>query len=151
MVALNVFFLIFLSIFEASRAQLYTTCDSTTTYTGANQVSYISWPESGSQKTFCTYTFKAPVGFYLRASISYYLAGTGPSCSSNQYVAASIDNMPNWDGYTKFCGYKSGDDPIVVQSIGNELKLGVSSSDFSQYVDVVIEALPLEQGKCDCG
>ncbi|KAG5679195.1 hypothetical protein PVAND_008782 [Polypedilum vanderplanki] len=147
---MKIFLLIFLSILKTGFAQYFATCDGLTLFNTAGQVAYVNWPEEGISDTFCTYIFKAPINYYLRANISYYLAGTSPSCNYNQYVAVSIDNMPNWDGYNRFCGYRSNDDPLVVNSIANELKLGISSSYSDQFVSVSIEILPLEQGNCDC-
>jgi hypothetical protein len=142
--------ILILSICQNYHAQHITKCDTTTTFTAASQKSNVNWPEVGNTKTFCAYIFKAPVDHYIKASISYNLAGTSPSCLSDQYVGVSIDNMPNWEGFSKFCGLKAITAPTVVQSIGNELKLGVSSTDFKQYVNITIETVALAQGKCDC-
>jgi hypothetical protein len=148
--AFKIFILAILSILKISHAQHVTTCDTTTVFDAAGQISYVNWPEDENSYTFCPYVFKAPVNHYLRAKISYNLAGISPSCSGNQYVAVSIDNMANWDGYTRMCGFVSQNDSVVVKSIGNELKLGISSSDYYQYVSISVEVMPLEQGKCDC-
>ncbi|KAG5679194.1 hypothetical protein PVAND_008781 [Polypedilum vanderplanki] len=152
MVVLKSFFLIILilSIFKNSLAQHITKCDSTTTFTVANQVSTVNWPETGNRNTFCTYIFKAPHNHFFKASISYNLAGTAPACSNNQYVAVSIDNMPNWEGYTRLCGTVPKTSPQVFQSIANELKIGIASNDFTKYVNITIESLPVHQGNCDC-
>lgn len=146
----KIFLLIFITLLKTAKSQHFTKCDTTTTFTAAGQVSYVSWPESGNYNSFCTYIFKAPVDHYIRASVSYYLDGVTPSCEYGEYVAISIDNMPNWEGYSRFCGYRAYNDSIVFESIGNEFKLGVSSGDFTKYVGVSIEVLPRLQGKCDC-
>lgn len=139
-----------MSILKVLFAQDVAHCGSTTYFYGAGQTSNINWPESGNENTFCSYVFKTPVGFYLEAKISYYLDGTTPSCYSEQYVAVSIDNMANWAGYSRFCGYRSSADPVVIQSLGNELKFGISSSYSWQYVNIDVEVLPLQQEDCEC-
>ncbi|KAG5679197.1 hypothetical protein PVAND_008784 [Polypedilum vanderplanki] len=145
MVAMITFVLIFLGIFKISFSQV-TLCGQTTNI-NFGQTLTINWPESNNQNTWCGYIIKSPPDTYIRATLTINMQGTEPGCSANQYVAVSIDNMPNWDGYSIFCGTKS---PFVVSSIGNEIKFGINANDFSQRVQIQLQVIRLQQGDCQC-
>lgn len=151
MVHQKIYFLLalFVSI-ESSLAQLhYTSCGMTTTFSAHSQVTNIKWPESNT-KTNCVYIFKAPIDHYINATFYYTLAGTESACSAGQYVGVSLDNMPNWDGYTRLCGTRTVANSVTFKSIGNEFKVAISSTTLTGSVNVVLTSHKLEQGKCDC-
>lgn len=145
---LKIFLAISIANFALIQGQV-TTCGSTTTFTAANQVSKINWPDT--QQSSCTYIFKAPADHYMVAKLSYNLAGTETACAQNQYVIVSRDNMLNWNSYNgKYCGYRSSTNALSIKSIGNELKVGIYSADFTRTVNVVVTVYPLSTGNCDC-
>ncbi|KAG5679196.1 hypothetical protein PVAND_008783 [Polypedilum vanderplanki] len=118
-----------------------------TTNLNVGQSSTINWPEANNRNGWCTYVIKSPPDTYIRATLTINMKGTEPSCSANQYVAVSIDNMPNWDGIRTFCGVRNG---LVINSIGNEIKFGINANDFSQRVQIQLQVIRLQQGDCQC-
>jgi hypothetical protein len=142
MAAMKTFLLIFMSLVAISSAQL---CGSTTRLT-AGQSLNINWPGSNTQSS-CVFVITAPTDYYLKATFTINMRGTPPNCNTD-YLAVSPDNMANWAGASYFCGAKSG---LVIKSIGNELKIGVTATTLAQSVQVVVQVVKSANGDCQCG
>lgn len=151
---MKIFLYVFLSSLSLVKAQTitadqYCKCNGEITFDSPSKTLYIYWPTQGDATT-CTYLIKAPVGFYISATIYHNLAGTEPSCAAGQRAWVSRDADYDFRGASYYCGNRMTA-PLQINSIGNELTLAVQSNTTSgRTFQVVLNVIQLTQTNCDC-
>lgn len=143
------FLWIAIALTKAQTIDKYVQCNGEITFSSNTEEFYIYWQPLQGDATTCTYLVKAPVHYFISATIYHNLTGSEPSCNSGQRAWVSRDGDYEFDGASYFCGNRMSS-PLQIKSIGNELTLAVQSSLTSGAFQVVLRAIKLDQNNCDC-